>query len=522
MANLRTLAALVAAAILVAPPAVADATPRPELARESGTYDRFIVRMQDGAENAPAATNLRMKKVKSTGEGAMVVSTDRKVSVEEAQQSLQGKVDYIEPDVRNVAFAGAEQHAPFGEKGPNDPRYQDEWWLHGPNSAHFDAAWAGSTGKRQVVAVVDSGITKHPDLDWNVTDGYDMIADSAQARDGDGRDPDPADEGDWNYARECGSTQGLDSVWHGTHVAGEIAAETNNHLGLAGAAPDAVVQPVRVLGKCGGWVSDIADGIIWAAGGHVKGVPNNPNPAKVINLSLGGYAEHCFKTYQRAIDIATKRGALVVAAAGNGNEDARRTQPANCNNVLTVGASGSTGDRAGYSNFGPRVDITAPGGDMENGKGITSTLNSGSTIPADAKYAEYDGTSMATPLVAAAAALVRAHDPTLSPEALRDVLVSTARELPGKCGKGCGSGLLDAEAAMRRVWALPGKEPDSGTTRSPTPTTSADAEKPGEESQDHQPEPVESTVTGESSEQPTNETAEPTQESDTNAGPAAS
>src|SRR5690606_31257016 len=155
-------------------------------------------------------------------------------------------------------------------------------------------------GNGVVVAVLDTGITRHGDLDANVLPGYDFISDAGKANDGDGRDNDPSDPGDWVTLNQCpGGNRAENSSWHGTHVAGTIAAVTNNAKGVAGTAFGARILPVRVLGTCGGYDSDIADAIVWAAGGSVSGVPTNANPAEVINLSLGGGGA-CGRTSQNA------------------------------------------------------------------------------------------------------------------------------------------------------------------------------------------------------------------------------
>src|SRR5439155_26204113 len=166
-----------------------------------------------------------------------------------------------------------------------------------------EGAWDTTSGAGVTVAVLDTGITPHSDLTGNVIAGYDFISDPPTARDGDGRDPNPNDEGDWFNAGECGSTTPETSSWHGTHVAGTIGALTDNGVGVAGIARNARIEPVRVLGKCGGFTSDIADAITWASGGRVSRVPRNPNPAKVINMSLGGSGA-CGRTFQRPIDGA--------------------------------------------------------------------------------------------------------------------------------------------------------------------------------------------------------------------------
>ena len=222
---------------------------------------------------------------------------------------------------------------------PNDPLFSAQWMLQTPDTTHpaaIDAvgAWtlsAGSSGV--VVAVVDTGVRlDHEDLMSRLLPGYDFISDAFVAKDGNGRDADPVDPGDADTNGECG---GSPSSWHGTHVAGTVAAVANNGMGGSGVAPGAKVVPLRVLGRCGGWNSDIADAIAWAAGVPVNGMPANPYPARVANLSLGGPGGCGFMT-QDAINAARNRGMVVVVAAGNDNQDARGFSPANCAGVITV------------------------------------------------------------------------------------------------------------------------------------------------------------------------------------------
>lgn len=194
-----------------------------------------------------------------------------------------------------------------------------ERWAFGTTNAGLNIrpAWDKATGSGTVVAVIDTGITSHADLNANILAGYDFISDATTARDGNGRDSNAADEGDWYAANECGAgIPAASSSWHGTHVAGTVAAVTNNTTGVAGTAYGAKVVPVRVLGKCGGSLSDIADAIVWASGGTVSGIPANANPAEVINMSLGGGGS-CSTTMQNAINGAVSRGTTVVVAAGN-------------------------------------------------------------------------------------------------------------------------------------------------------------------------------------------------------------
>lgn len=244
-------------------------------------------------------------------------------------------------------------------------------------------------------------------------------------------------------------------------MTGIAAARGNNALGVAGVAYNARIVSVRALGRCGGSISDIADAIIWASGGTVSGVPANPNPAQVLNLSLGGGGA-CSATSQAAVNSARSRNSTVVVAAGNSNQNAANFNPASCTGVITVASLGRTGARAGYSNFGATVEIAAPGGDQSTGtaNGILSTLNSGTTVPGADSYAFYQGTSMASPVVAGVAALLYAQNPSITPDQVLARIQSTARAFPVTCSGGCGAGVINATAAL------------TGTTPPPPPPPS--------------------------------------------------
>lgn len=329
---------------------------------------------------------------------------------------------------------------------PNDEYWNRQWGLNSEKGIDAPGAWSTSTGSGVTVAVIDSGITQHPDLAGKILPGYDFISDGRIAGDGDGRDNDPSDEGDWTLAGQCGP-RARDSSWHGSHVAGIIGASTNNGRGIAGAAPNSKVLPVRALGHCGGTDADIADAITWSSGGQVPGVPTNTHPAKVINMSLGGPSSYCPTSYQRAIDNARSRGATIVVAAGNESMDASRSTPGNCRGVIVVGATGQTGAQSYFSNYGPTVDVSAPGGDDRTGDLILSTVNSGTKTPKSPAYGYMEGTSQATPHVAAIAALMLSTNPNLTPSQVESILKQSVK--PARCYSGCGTGIVDARKAVQ-------------------------------------------------------------------------
>ncbi len=336
---------------------------------------------------------------------------------------------------------------------PNDPLYSQQWHYFGTYGINLPLAWDITTGSSSVVvAVIDTGITNHADLSGKTVPGYDFIADSFVANDGDGRDSNPSDPGDWTLYSECYSgSPARNSSWHGTHVAGTVGANTNNSTGVAGVSWGAKILPVRVLGKCGGYLSDIADGMRWAAGLPVSGVPANANPAKVLNLSLGGYGA-CGTTYQSAIDAIVAAGSTVVVSAGNSNDYAANYRPANCNGVITVGATDEDGWLATYSNYDSTLEISAPGGDFMYDTGVLSTLNTGTTTPVSDTYVAYQGTSMAAPHVSGVIALMLSVTPSLTPTQVLEILQNTAKDFGSSwCNTttNCGAGIVDAAAAVK-------------------------------------------------------------------------
>ena len=365
---------------------------------------------------------------------------------------LDGMAERLQVDSA-VQYADPVRRA-FPTRIPNDPLYSQQWALSGAAGVNAQAAWDLQIGSASViVAVVDTGITPHPDLAGRILAGYDFISDPGIANDGDGRDADPSDPGDATRDNECGDgTPGEASFFHGTFVSGIIAANTDNGVGIAGLDWNAKILPVRTLGKCGGTFDDILDGVLWAAGVPVVGVPPNPNPARVINMSLGALG-YCPQSLQEAVNIALAQGAVVVVSAGNASVDASNFNPANCSGVITVGASTRQGDIASYTNFGRRVDISAPGGDGMLADWILSTGNDGTAGPGNADYEFAIGTSAAAPHASATASLIIARNANLTPGRIHDIIIGTTRAFAqgSACAirDACGSGLLDTSLALQ-------------------------------------------------------------------------
>lgn len=345
------------------------------------------------------------------------------------------------PATEDVVFGGA----------PNDPLYALQWHYRprgtgegfSPGGAGFVSFWqTRQVGSRDVrVAVLDTGLDlTHPEIraSGNYASGVDLISNTERGGDGDGVDVNPQDSGD-----RCGAA--TEDSYHGTHVAGTVgAAATNDRVGVAGGAWNVTVVPVRVLGHCGGELADIVSGIRWAAGiAPAIGADGqqivNRTPADIINMSLTIQAP-CPASMQAAIDAAVARNVVIVVAAGNKANQTALYAPANCNNVIVVGANDARGGLAFYSNFGPQVDLLAPGGDVfadsdndgrPDGVLSTRTTQSGCYDPANQSstercyYSYLQGTSMATPHVSAALALL-ASATGLRGRQLEDLLFTRA------------------------------------------------------------------------------------------------
>jgi serine protease len=444
--------------------------------------------------------------VRQTALGAHVLSAGRALSREEARAQAQRLL--ADPDVEYVAANTLERR----QATPNDPAYEPlQWWLQGPNasaaSPNFPAAWDIHTGNSSVVvAVLDSGIRRfHPEFtvgSSRLLNGYDFVSEVEYANDGDGLDSDATDPGDWVSQEDkalhpsiYGGCEVAESTWHGTVIAGQLVASTNDNHGIAGMTWSGRLLPVRVAGKCGAAVSDIVEGMLWAAGIPYTGSPAaNPNPARIVNLSFGG-SRPCdvnsgdelvagtARLYTDAIEALRVKGAVLVAAAGNDGDAVVR--PASCAGALAVTALDRDGAKADYANFGSEVDVATIGGATSPaGNGIYSTTNTGTRGPVDEGYGFYAGTSFATPIVSGTVALMLAVNPDLSVDQIISGIRATTRphvQIGGlgscsaidsgycSCTTGtCGAGVLDAPEAV--AWALA----TEGTFIPPTSNPSLD------------------------------------------------
>ena len=392
-----------------------------------------------------AAAELSYKRTMSLG--AHVLNFSHAMSIPDAQAIAErlmtmANVEYATPNILYTPMLT-----------PDDPDYGGQWSLHDTTAgANLPLAWDTTIGSASVpIAVIDTGYTRHNQLDASnfVTAGYDFISDPTEAGDGDGRDPDARDEGDF-----CTSgSPTTASSWHGTAVMSIIGAITNDTKSMAGINWHANMIPVRVLGRCGGTGGDLIDAIRWAAGLHVAGVPDNPQPAKVINMSLGSVTNQaCDAMTQAAIDDAHAAGAVLIAAAGNDGVLAADTSPANCNHVMAIAAHDQSGDRGifglGYSsNYGDAVALSAPGVGIE-----IATCSSTTSYTCDNQTTTTlnSGTSLAAPMVSGVASLLFSANSTANNFYVESILRNSARPFPtnSTCINQCGSGMLDAAAAL--------------------------------------------------------------------------
>lgn len=436
-------------------------------------FDGFIVRYRDGsASKLSVATQQRsldqaastafgrakaltLKRERTLGIGAELIQADRPLDRTEAETLMRQiatnpDVEFVEPNLRV-----------YTTLTPNDTFFNLQYGFQsGAGGSNADQGWnLGFFGAGKIVAVIDTGYRPHVDLNANIINGYDFISNVATANDGNGRDASALDPGDWTtFVGQCYAGSPItNSSWHGTHVAGTVAAVTSNAAGVAGMAFKAKVLAVRALGRCGGTYADIADAITWSSGGAVAGVPAvGVNKAHVINMSLGGGGACAAGSAMNvAINGAISRGTTVVVAAGNNNSNVSGFTPAGCpgptagttNGLIVVGATDSAAIKAGFSNYGAGVDVSAPG------VSIASTLNAGTTIPGADNYVYYNGTSMASPHVAGLAALIQSKPAVDCSPARVETLIKTwikpfgAVPVPGPLG----TGIINAFTAVQNA-----------------------------------------------------------------------
>jgi serine protease len=437
------LAALAQAHALAMPPGAQTATPA-----AATDVERFIVKLRATAGVASYEAEPGRVAALATHHGLAVAESRHIVSGmhllrvtpragENTAQTLarlraDPGIEYVQIDGRRHALST-----------PDDSLFGGQWYLQNsePAAVNAVAAWSVTTGSPGVViADLDTGVRfDHPDLRNTTANrllpGYNMISNAAVANDGDARDSDASDPGDWVTAADVktsqfsGCTVG-NSSWHGTRTAGILGAITNNQQGIAGLTWQGWIEPVRALGKCGGYDSDIIAAMAWAAGMPVSGVPPNPHPARIINMSLGEVGQSCqqtFPAYQQMIDELLAAGVLVVVSAGN--EGGPVDVPANCAGVVAVAGLRQVGTKVGYSSLGPEVTLSAPAGNCVNtGTGqpclfsIVTATNSGTTVPATNTYTDENnfnvGTSFSAPIVSGIAGLMLAVNGNLTPDQL--------------------------------------------------------------------------------------------------------
>jgi serine protease len=410
-----------------------------KLRGEAAKGDQVTQSASDKVAALAARSHVALRNRRALGSSLQVLELDPREAAGAQLTRLRADaaVEYVELDRRRFVHAL-----------PNDPLYSQQWYQQvsaaTPAATDAEHAWDVTSGARGVViAVLDTGVRfDHPDLGraelgGRLLPGYDFVANAPMANDGDGRDADPSDPGDFVTQADLGTSQfqdcdAVDSSWHGTRVAGIVGARTNNSEGMAGTTWSPWVLPVRVLGKCGGFDSDILAGMLWAAGAHIGGVPDNPYPARIVNLSLGSISA-CSLAYADVIEELAARGTLVVASAGN--EGGPVGSPANCPGAVGVAGVRHAGTKVGYSSLGPEVALSAPAGNCVNLQGaclfpISTTTNLGTTVPGADSYTDQInrnvGTSFSAPIVAAIAGLMASVNGNLSPAQVRARLIEGA------------------------------------------------------------------------------------------------
>ena len=407
----------------------ADFGPEPRVIVKLRADDAARVRVQasrDTVESVASRNGVKAKRIAQLGKTLHVMEIEPDQSLESTLTRLQADsaVEYAELDRRRYLHAV-----------PDDLLYAQQWYLQGtsvaPSAIDAEHAWDITTGTDDVVvAFLDTGVLyDHPDLQsagvgGRLLPGYDFISSAIASNDGDGRDADATDAGDWINSSDrqtpafagCRTTS---SSWHGTRVAALIGARSNNGTGMTGVTWQPWLLPIRVIGKCGGLDSDILPAMLWAAGIHVDGIADNPYPAKVLNISFGA-STSCSAAYADVIGQITARGTVVVVSAGN--EGGPVDSPANCAGVLAVGGVRHVGTKVGYSSLGPEVGVSAPAGNCVNTTGaclfsIITATNQGATTPTVHTYTDQlnfnVGTSFSAPIVAGIAGLMASANSNL-------------------------------------------------------------------------------------------------------------
>ncbi len=470
---------------------------------DARVHQRLIIKLKDAETGVNPAQRARSAKVAISdlanrvqpafvGPGSMPLSLHRSIRpglhVAAAGQPLkraemQQLIQQLRQDPR-VEYAEIDERIQ-PQYSPSDPYYGSSQWnlrssapgVEGgaslPGAWDFGLGANAAAGQGVVVAVLDTGIRPHAELAGRILPGYDFVSDTDTANDqNDQWDSDPSDPGDWvsESDRAQAAFAGCavsPSSWHGTSMAGTIAAASNNGRDIAGVAPLARILPVRVFGKCGGHVSDVIAGLYWSVGivpeppAGSNRPPVNPNPARVINLSMAAEGS-CSQAFQEAIDKARALGALVVAAAGNhasGDTSTALPQPASCRGVIAVTAHTRRGDLADYANVHSDVTLSAPGGGSGrsqltgDGDLIIALSNSGSSSPSSDSLTQIAGTSIAAAQVSGVAALLLGLQPGWNADQIELALTRSARGFPDNsyCFESglCGAGMLDAAAAVR-------------------------------------------------------------------------